>query len=278
MGKIIGNIYEERDYSKFKKLPDNRDVLSNRFSKLLASFSVKQIMNPIIVNENMQIIDGQGRYEVLKYLGRPIQYIVSKGTNSDDCKRMNRYNTKWSNLDFAKSYAYSGNENYINLLEACSKTNFSITRVIRLANRGKSTDNKNEPIIESGKLIFTKDDIKKVLDAKEIIVSVQETLNFGARLSDTFCIAIKIASDFKGYNHSHMLMNCKKMKNTFSLISGLEGMLKELERIYNYNTPMAQRLYFSDYMRNRGYNTRFYNEAKLNEYTDTNIQTLGKEN
>ena len=94
MGKIIGNIYEETDYTKFRKLPDNRDVLSNRLTKLEASLSERAILNPIIVNEKMQIIDGQGRYEALKRMGKPIQYVVAKGANSDDCKRMNRYNTK----------------------------------------------------------------------------------------------------------------------------------------------------------------------------------------
>lgn len=277
MAKEIGKIYEEKDYKKFKKLPDNRDVLSNRFDKLMASFSVKQILNPIIVNEKMQIIDGQGRFEVLKKLGRPIPYIIADGADSDDCKRMNRYNTKWSQLDFAKSYATGGNENYQNLLTACAKTNFPISRVTRLTNHGKSVAANKEPMIESGKLVFTLEDIDKAIAVKELILDIQDALNLGRRINDAFCVSIKIMSDFKGYNHSHMLMNCKKLKNEFSLISGIEGMLREFERVYNYRCPVEQRLYFSDYMRNRGANARHYGEIQMNEYADISVQTLGKE-
>lgn len=278
MGKIIGNIYEETDYTKFRKLPDNRDVLSNRLSKLEASLSERAILNPIIVNEKMQIIDGQGRYEALKRMGKPIQYVVAKGANSDDCKRMNRYNTKWSNLDFAKSYASSGNENYINLLKACALSTYPINRVTRLANHGTTTSSTGEGIIESGKLIFTEEDIEKVMKCKELILEIQEALLIGKRINDAFVISIKVISEFKGYNHAHMISNCKKLKNSFQLISGIEGMLREFERVYNYKCPTDQRLFFSDYMRNKGHNTvKDYNATIMTEYDDINVQTLGKE-
>lgn len=277
MGKVVGNIYEETDYSKFKKLPDNRDVLSGRLNKLMASFSIRQILNPIIVNEKMQIIDGQGRYETLKKLGKPIQYIVAKGANSDDCKRMNRYNTKWSSLDFAKSYASSGNQNYINLLKACSLSTYPINRVIRLANHATSTTSTGEGLIESGKLIFTEDDITKVMICKEMITQVQDALLLGKRVNDAFVISVKVMSEFKGYNHSHMIANCKKKKNDFQMVAGIEGMLLEFERVYNYKCPLDQRLYFSDYMRNKGHNTcKDYGVTVLSEYDDINVQTLKK--
>lgn len=276
MAKVIGQIFEELDYTKFRKLPDNRDVLSNRLSKLLASFSAKQILNPIIVNEKMQIIDGQGRYETLKKLGRPIPYIIAKGADSNDCKRMNRYNSKWSNLDFAKSYAAAGNENYINLLKACSLTTYPINRVARLANHSTAMTATGESPIESGKFIFSEEDITKVLKIKEMITDIQDTLLLGKRINDAFCVSIKIMSEYKGYNHTHMISNCKKLKNTFSVISGIEGMLQEFERVYNYKCPMDQRLYFSDYMRNRGHNSIHDYSTTLSEYDDVNVQTLEK--
>lgn len=275
MGKIVGNIYEETDYSKFKKLPDNRDVLSGRLSKLMASFSVKQILNPIIVNEKMQIIDGQGRYETLKKMGKPIQYIVAKGADSEDCKRMNRYNTKWSALDFAKSYAASGNQNYINLLKACAQSTYPITRCIRLANHATSTTSTGEGLIESGKLIFDENDIAKVMICKEMITQIQDALLLGKRINDAFVVSVKIMTEFEGYNHAHMISNCKKKKNDFQIITGIEGMLREFERVYNYKCPLDQRLFFSDYMRNKGHNTRSdYGTTTMSEYDDINVQTL----
>ena len=93
MAKVIGQIFEEENYDIFVKLDDNRDVLSGRLNKLIASISERYVLNPIIVNEKFEIIDGQGRYEALKKLNRPIHYIIAPGAASDDCRRMNKYNT-----------------------------------------------------------------------------------------------------------------------------------------------------------------------------------------
>ena len=72
MAKRIGYIFEEPDYSQFKYLGGNRDITHSK--KLLESITQNGYFNvPILVNENMEIIDGQGRFEALKMLGLPIR-------------------------------------------------------------------------------------------------------------------------------------------------------------------------------------------------------------
>ena len=41
--KIIGNIFEESDYSVFKRMPDNRNVTQRRLDKLIESFQEMDI-------------------------------------------------------------------------------------------------------------------------------------------------------------------------------------------------------------------------------------------
>ena len=65
--KIIGQVFEETNYDAFAKLPDNRDLSPGRLNKLIASISERYILNPIIVNEKMEIIDGQGRLNALRH-------------------------------------------------------------------------------------------------------------------------------------------------------------------------------------------------------------------
>ena len=134
--KIIGQIFEEENYDTFHRLNDNRDVLSARLSKLITSISERWILNPIIVNEKMEIIDGQGRFEALKRLNKPIPYIISPGATSEDCRRMNKYNNRWSVLDFANSWSKAGKIAYTILLDTCQKTKLSISYVMRLSNHG----------------------------------------------------------------------------------------------------------------------------------------------
>ena len=276
MPKIVTQVYETNNYSLFNKLENNRDVLDARLRKLIASFSKKQIMNPIIVNERMEIIDGQGRFEALKLLKMPVQYIIAPGTDINDCHILNMYNTNWSMLDYAKSYA-TNNQNYANLLLACEKTGYTIPAVLRLANhstaRGyRGTDGSNA--VKDGRVIFTESDVVESIKVKKIIDDIYSALAASFRTNDAFKHAIKVMADNPEYDHQRMIENCKKCRSSFVQTAGLENQLKEFDRIYNYKRKPDARVYFSDYMRNKGYNSRDYGKTTT-EYSDKNVQTLG---
>lgn len=107
------------DYSMFKTLKGNRDVGRPRVRKIISSIEkVGYIMNPIIVNERMEVIDGQGRLEALKELQLPVYYLVAPKAGITECVSMNINQEKWSALDYIKSYAERGNPDYILLKEA----------------------------------------------------------------------------------------------------------------------------------------------------------------
>ena len=93
MRKQIAVVYEEDDYSVFKRLEGNRTVLSNRLKNLIESFRGGEILNPIVVNKNMEIIDGQGRFEARRTLGLPIVYVIDPDATIEDCRRINHYNS-----------------------------------------------------------------------------------------------------------------------------------------------------------------------------------------
>ena len=272
--KVIGSIYESTDYSEFKKLENNRDVLEGRFKKLVASFSVKSILNPIIVNKEMEIIDGQGRFEARKSLGLPIQYIIEPGADIEDCKLMNRYNTKWSNLDFAKSYAQGGNKNYINLLKACADTGLGITIVMRLANHTSSSKKEAQfNILASGKLLFNEADIEKVVDTWATAEDIKQALLYPGRLNDAFYTSVSIMMQSGSYVHKRMIENCKVTRTDYAQASNISAQLKEFERIYNYRKPAASRVYFTDYMRNKGYEIKEY-QTQPSPYDEKDVSTL----
>lgn len=277
MAKVIGQIFEESDYSRFHRLPDNRDVLERRLGKIIASVSEKYVLNPIIVNEKMEIIDGQGRYEALKHLGRPIHYIIAHGATSDDCRRMNKYNTRWDALDFAKSFKKAGLEAYAILLRTCDNTGFPISLVLRMgghggANRQKKNGQNRMTPFEKGDLVFTEEDAAAAERTISLAKDILEALQFTAKPNHTFYTAVKVCSDYEGYNHARMISNCQKNRSSYAQMSGLEAQLKEFERIYNYKAR-SNRLYFSDYMRKRGSNTRDYSDI-YSPYTDTDISSL----
>jgi len=275
MNRVIGKIYQTDDYGMFKRLPDNRDVLEKRVRKLVASISEKYLTNPIIVNENMEIIDGQGRYEALKHLGKPIDYIVVHGAGSEDCKRMNRFNTKWSTLDFAKSFAKAGNKAYITLLRGVNATNLPIGTVLRLANHGTKAGGTSYAMskFEKGLLDFTDLDYDKVIRVHKAADEITYALQTTHRRNDAFYTAVKIITETENYSHDKMLRNCAALRSSYNQMSALKDQLVEFERIYNYRTSGDKKLYFSDYLRGKGAAVRDYGKT-YSPYDDTDISTL----
>ena len=108
-------VYRTYNYSKFKKMKGNRKVSEERVNTIIQSIrSIGRLPTPIVVNEKMEIIEGQGRYEACKRLGLPIEYIIVMGANIGDCRVINQANTPWGEEDYIDSHIESGNTNYIN--------------------------------------------------------------------------------------------------------------------------------------------------------------------
>lgn len=115
-------VRQTNNYMKFQILKGNRIVAQSRVNKIIASINrVGYITNPIIVNEHMEVIDGQGRLEALKTLQLPVDYIVVPGAGIDECISMNINQERWTMADYIKSFAERGNSNYETLQEAIDK-------------------------------------------------------------------------------------------------------------------------------------------------------------
>lgn len=63
-----------KNYSLFKKYAKNRDIDGRHVEKLIASIKTANLLDcePILVNEKMEVIDGQHRLEAAKSLNLDI--------------------------------------------------------------------------------------------------------------------------------------------------------------------------------------------------------------
>lgn len=96
MLKEISKVCITDNYGMFKRLEGNRDIADSRCKKIIKSIQTNgYIHSPIIVNENMEVIDGQGRLKALETLGLPVEYIVFPGMSIKECIALNVYQTGW---------------------------------------------------------------------------------------------------------------------------------------------------------------------------------------
>lgn len=108
--------YITRDYSVFKYLSGNRDINLHNVNNIVKNVLENGLLPTIvIVNENMEVIDGQHRIEAFKQLNLPVEFQIRKGLGLKDCIAYNVSSKKWETVDYIKSYAERGIDDYITL-------------------------------------------------------------------------------------------------------------------------------------------------------------------
>lgn len=110
--KIVANVYESYDYDKFKPLLGNRRL--DHVKAIMESINTYgDTKTPIIVNERLEVIDGQHTLEAKKQLGLPIQYVVRPGCGIEACIACNSAAKNWSLENFINCYAEYGRKDYV---------------------------------------------------------------------------------------------------------------------------------------------------------------------
>lgn len=103
------------NYDQFKFKYGNRDVSKRRVAAIARNIEENGwFCNPILVNEHMEIIDGQHRFTALKELGMPIEYVLIRGITLREARMLNSTSRNWGAQNYVDSYAADGNINYIN--------------------------------------------------------------------------------------------------------------------------------------------------------------------
>ena len=125
-------IHKTTNYDQFKLQVGNRLINKRNFKKLVESVKEQQLRIPIIVNEKMEIIDGQHRFLSWQENEKPIYYIINEGYGLQETKRANVASTNWTNTDFIRTYIEEGKESYITFKELKTTYGVSIADLLYL--------------------------------------------------------------------------------------------------------------------------------------------------
>ena len=138
-------IHSTLDYDMFKGVT-NRDV---KDWKHLGDIKKDGLFVPIVINEKMQLIDGQHRLAACKHLGIPVDYIIRPNVKAKDVMKINMSQKKWKSEDFLEAYCKEGLVEYkrvktfmkvypgMSLLAAKNLLTFSNNNIIHQFREGK---------------------------------------------------------------------------------------------------------------------------------------------
>jgi hypothetical protein len=240
--EIADIVKKTTNYDMFQFITANRDVYRNHVENIkkgFAQYGNLTEVQPILVNERMQIIDGQHRFIASMELGHPIYYTVVEGIGIAEARAMNILHASWTTDDYAASYAAQGSLNYQQYIQL--REDYGFAHAITMS----ACTNTQKLNGEFGKFRRGEFVIPHIDETKVILSKLREVVDHAPtktnRGSETALMKI-MQSD--NYDHRRMVNKMETWgANKFKRYVSVEDNLKMLEDLYNYKTANKVRLY-----------------------------------
>lgn len=244
----IGKVYKTDDIKMFKILEGNRRVESARARKIYESIEKNGYIHcPIIVNEKMEVIDGQGRLEALEKAGLPVEYVVFDGLTINECIALNVYQTSWTLMDYIESYAERGIRSYEFLLHLIKKYKELSSVVCLNAITGTSGNNAGVmKKIKSGDYTCTGEEYERADELLAYVMRFLKTIkNFNKGAIHYICTAIMFAYQIEDVDRNKLVEKFERYYGMDDIpqYTDVTGALKILTTIYNRRNQ-KDKIYF----------------------------------
>ena len=239
---IVSKVYSTYDYSKFKLLVGNRAIRLTNMSAIKKSSSEEQLMIPILVNENFEVIDGQHRLQSWSSLGLPIYYIIAEGYNLNQVRRANQNSINWTISDFFKMHSDLDNTAFKKIDEIMEEHKIKTSSIIKLIAKVTGTNQvKVKQEIIEGTLSLTDDDLVRI----NLFLEHFKDFDFYKFNKDnTFVNAFLDLYFYPHYDHKIMVAKLEKSQHFISnKFKDKDDALNTLTRTYSYGV-VKNKIYY----------------------------------
>lgn len=258
-------IYQTSDYSIFSLVLGNRDINQAKVKMLAMEISKNGLLLPILVNEKMNIIDGQHRFMACKMLGEPVSYFIRHNANIETAANVNVAGSNWSIHDWINKYAEDGNENYIYLrswIEKCRSYGVSSKAALFLAQNSTTMANfymyedgviraygGTTKFIKSKRLYRVGDSVilgrwqpgDKEL-AEKLLNELVMFTEFPFFKKSSFVVAFIRVSRIKEFDMTVLLSQARKHTKLFKNQAGVNAFIEMFEDVYNFGRNQKNRV------------------------------------
>lgn len=226
-------VEETTNYSQFKFMKGNRKVDQMNLKRITESMRTNPLFAPILVNEKMEIIDGQHRFLAQKELNLPIHYIVVQGYSIDEVHILNTNSSNWKKLDYLDGYVDMGLRPYIQFKEFKQQfPEFGIKSLLAMVMYKDKINGRSQQYFQKGEL-----QIPDIAHSRVIADRVLDFKPFFDRFAGpSFVGAVIHLVKNKYYDHDKMLARLSRRPNQITPQTNSTNYLSQLEEIYNYNS------------------------------------------
>lgn len=230
------NVYTTDNYDLFKFIESNRAVSKKHVSKLAQQIADGYEMPPIIVKPNGEILDGQHRYEALRELGDPIEFIIRNEIKQDTLQKSNTLVSKWTPKDHINFHMREGNENYRELKEFIEYSELGVAAAARLLGKVESKST-TQGIVNGQFIVTNKEDAYTFID--DVLIKIR-----AEKPTDKIVYAIRKVYNV-GIDNKRLVSCVNAIYEELELINKIPIMAERIATLYNKDLPKSQRIKIS---------------------------------
>jgi len=238
----------EKNLTKFNLLDDNRDIDDKHVAMLVISIQRYGQLMPIVVNENMDVIEGQHRLKACMELKIPVAYIISVKSSSKDVAIMNNSQKGWKNKDYLKHFSHINHYNSATYKRVAKffksyPLPFSIGIMLLAGDFEGSLETGNT----KGHMPKFRDGSFKIANLEEAEVKAGQLLKLKGLVPHLvqirkFCVAFLRCSMLEKFKISTCYEQMKKKHSKFGHPRNQREWIDEFCRVYSHGLPAAAKI------------------------------------
>ena len=231
-------IHTTTDYKIFTFKLGNRDIDNKHVLNLAEHIEEKDLEIPIIVNEKMEVCDGQHRLKACELVDKPVQYIIKKGLELDDIRKLNSTSRKWEMRDYMLSFVKLQHNDYEILKWFHETYKFSISiSMVMLNGKGwvSSTDH-----TEFKQGHFKVVDLERAKLVAERLIYISDYFEYYKK--NSFIMAMIYVLFDPAFDWEIFKQRLKNFSSKLKNQGSRADFITNIEKLYNHHTSADKRI------------------------------------
>lgn len=225
----VCTIQSTNQYDLFKQLDTNRKVDRVHVAKLVRAIRAKNLLhlNPIVVDSEMNIIDGQHRLQAAKQLRVPVYYTKDNKVSQDDIASMNSNKKNWTLTDYINFYVNKGVPDFVKFNKLREKyPDMAVAMLMIICSAGGK---RNGNLAREGEL-----DISNIDNADTIMQQLGDYKQYTDQAdSARFIEAFIFLNNSGQYDHERMMSKVAANPTAIVPCANKKQYIQLLQTIYN---------------------------------------------
>jgi len=259
MNTLIKNkFFETTDYNRFKKTRGNRPVDPTHVEQLKKLIAEKDLYDPIRVNKNMEVIDGQHTLEARKQLDLKVPYIIMDSDDPLDVARLNTGRKNWSMVNYLDQHCARNKMDYKICKQKMQQFGINVAEAVVLLLKQTSLWSRISHDFKTGQFVIPAGGIEhcdrigaRLMQLKKYFYGMESVKN--KTLKRSMVCSYIVADRHPKFDPKRFLTACKTRSSWFLTGTSTADYVAIIERIYNAGLAPKNKINLVEFYKSKEY-------------------------